>query len=90
MTQDELAQAADMSVDMISRIEAGATGVRFPSISKLSKALSVDPAELFTSELSTSGIHRAALDDVTAKLAKLSEKDLRWLEGIIDAALKRR
>jgi transcriptional regulator with XRE-family HTH domain len=48
MTQEDLAEAAGLSVDMISKIEVGATGARFPSIERLAKAGQVDPAELFT------------------------------------------
>jgi transcriptional regulator with XRE-family HTH domain len=90
MRQEDLASAADMSVDMIARIEAGKTGVRFPTIEKLSKALQIDPAELFTHELPAGAVRRSALTDLTARLAKLSDKDLERATAVLEAALKLR
>lgn len=89
-TQEKLAEIAGVSVDMISRIEAGGTGARFPNIVKIANALDVDPAELFTSELLSGAAARAPLSDLVAKLGRLSETDLRWIDGLIDAALKTR
>jgi transcriptional regulator with XRE-family HTH domain len=39
LTQEDLAEAAGLSVDMISKIEVGATGARFPSIERLARAV---------------------------------------------------
>ncbi|MDB5429202.1 MAG: family transcriptional regulator [Caulobacter sp.] len=90
MTQEVLAEASGVSRDMISRIEAGATGVRFATIEKLSTALGVDPAELFTPELAVGARQRAALSNLTARLAALSDKDLAWVTALLDTALKSR
>lgn len=87
LTQEQLAAVAEMSVDMIARIEAGKTGVRFPSIEKLSRALKIDPAALFTHEVEGRGGLYAAF---CARVAKLSDDDLRWLSGVMDAAIKPR
>ena len=51
MTQESLATASGVSPDMIARMESGATGARFHTIVKLSEALGIDPAELFTHEI---------------------------------------
>lgn len=88
LTQEALASAAGVSVDMVSRIESGATGVRFAMITKLAEALEVDPAELFTTSAGQA-VQRPRLNDISARLAALSDKDLKWIEGIIEAALKR-
>jgi len=89
MTQETLAEAADVSVDMISKIEVGASGARFPVIERLAAALHVDPAEFFSTEIRTG---RAAEDDVfadlTARLWGLPEAELYWLSDLIDAALR--
>jgi transcriptional regulator with XRE-family HTH domain len=90
MTQDALAAAAGLSVDMVSRIEAGATGARFGTIEKLAEALGVDAAELFTPELSPGARQRAALSNVTARLASLSDRDLAWVSDVLDAVLRAR
>ncbi len=51
MSQEALAEAAEISVEMISKLERGASGARFPVIERLAGALKVDPAEFFTTEL---------------------------------------
>ena len=63
-----VAEAAGLSVDMISKIEIGATGARFPSIERLAQAVQVDPAELFTSHLPSGVMNRGAFGEITAKL----------------------
>jgi len=74
---------------MISKIEVGASGARFPVIERLAAALHVDPAELFSTDIRTG---RAAEDDVfadlSARLWGLPEPELRWLSELIDAALR--
>ncbi|MFT4095751.1 MAG: helix-turn-helix transcriptional regulator [Rhodoblastus sp.] len=90
MTQEALAEAADLSVDMVSKIESGASGARFPVVERLAEALQVDPAELFTTEIPNGAIKRKALNDLTARLAALSDQDLTWAEGILAAALRPR
>lgn len=90
LTQEVLAEKAGISVDMISKIETGATGARFPVIERLADALGVDPAELFTSEIPGGAINRGPLVDLTTQLAGLSEIDLRWISGVIEAALRSR
>lgn len=88
-TQRKLAEAAELDEDTIGRIELGRRGVSFGTIEKLAKALQIDPAELFTSELPGTALHRTA-GDLTAKLASLRAEDHVWIGGIIDAALKPR
>lgn len=90
LTQDALAAKAGLSVDMISRIETGATGARFPTILKLSDALEVDPAELFSSEVPSGAKDRAALSGVVSRLGGLSDRDLSWVTQLLDVALRRR
>lgn len=87
-TQEELAADTGISVDMITRLEGGGTGVRFPNIAKIANALGVDPAELFTSEIPSGALQRAKLANVVARLARMSDKELDWAEGVLEAALK--
>ena len=87
-TQRKLAETADLSDDMLARIEVGATGVSFATIEKLANALQVDPAELFTSELPTGALLREPLGDVVLKIAGLKPEEIRWIGGIVDAALR--
>ncbi len=90
ITQEELSSRAEVSVDMISRIEAGATGARFTTIDKLARALLVDPAELFTPDLPEGALQRRQLTSVVSRLAKLSDKDLLWVDEVLKAVLKHR
>lgn len=89
MTQDQLAAAADVSVDMISKVETGATGARFPLIERLAEALKIDAAELFTSELPTTR-RNPVLSELNIRLSGLDESELLWIKSIIDAALRPR
>lgn len=90
MTQHDLAEASELSDDMIARIEAGGTGVRFPSIEKIALALNVDPAELFLPEGLAERPVRSALANLTARLSNLSDRDLLWVDNLLNAALKSR
>jgi hypothetical protein len=74
---------------MISKIEVGATGARFPSIERLAQAVQVDPAELFSSDLPSGAMNRGAFGEITAKLSTLPESDLVWISALIDVALGR-
>ena len=89
-TQRKLAEASELSDDMIARIEAGATGASFKTIEKLANALNVDPAELFGAGSGSSLFATGELSDLTARLAKLNPGELLWLRRIIDAALASR
>lgn len=90
ISQRELSDRADISVEMVSKIEIGATGARFGNIEKLANALSVDPAEFFTTEVPSSTFKRRAYIDLTTRLASLSDDELEWIKGVIEAALKGR
>lgn len=87
LTQEQLAEAADISADMIAKIETGASGARFPVIERIAGALDVDPAELFSAEMPSGLINRAAFLDISTRLAGLSGPDLAWMSGIVEAAL---
>lgn len=89
LTQEALAERANISTDMVSKIEGGNSGARFRVIRQLAEALQVDPAELFTADLPAGQLHRSVLIEITARLASLGESEMRWLNGIIEAALRR-
>ncbi|AZU03134.1 XRE family transcriptional regulator [Glycocaulis alkaliphilus] len=88
MTQQDLAEAVDASVYMISKMESSASGTSFSMIERLARALSLDPAELFTADLPASHFQRSAYGRITRQLVDLDEDELEWLEGVITAALK--
>lgn len=90
LTQDQLAAVASVSVDMISKIETGTTGARFPLIERLAEALGIDPAELFTTELPSAKSRNPVFTALTVRLAGLNDEDLIWINGVVEAALKQR
>lgn len=89
LTQEALAEAAGLSVDMISKIEVGATGARFPSIERLAKAVDVDPADLFSDRMLEKSLRPGAFSEISSKLADLSEADLIWVNALLEVALNR-
>lgn len=88
LTQEALAAAAGLSVDMISRMESGGTGARFATIEKLSAALEIDAAELFAADFKEVEMNRPALRAVTARLMSLSDRELKWAGELLDKALE--
>lgn len=90
MTQQQLADKTGISLDMINRIERGVSGARFPNIEKLAEALEVDPAELFTPDLPQGANQRRALTDLVSRLSGLPDRDIEWIDRLLDAALKAR
>lgn len=90
LTQQQLAEQSGISHDMINRIERGVAAARFPNISKLAAALDIDPAEFFTPNLSASSTRTAALTNLVARLSALPDRDILWIDQLLDAALKPR
>lgn len=89
-TQQQLADRSEVSIDMINRIERGVAAARFPNITKLAEALDVDPAELFTPDLPTGATKSPALTNLISRLSALPDRDLTWIDQLLDAALKPR
>lgn len=88
LTQQGLAERANISTDMVSKIEGGSSGARFGVIAQLAQALEVDPAELFTPALPDGQLQRSTLTEITSRLASLSESELLWLRTVLEAALQ--
>lgn len=88
LTQEALAERANISTDMVSKIEGGNSGARFGVITKVAQALGVDPAELFTPDLPAGRLQRATLTEISSRLAGLGDGELEWVKGIIEAALR--
>lgn len=90
LTQQQLAEAADLSPTMIVRIENGSSGARFPSIERIAQALSVDPAELFTPSSNQHARVNPVLLDIHTQLAGLRERDLTWVRELLEVSLRSR
>lgn len=89
-TQGELAEKAQISIDMVTKLETGASGARFPVIERLAATLEIDPAELFTTELHKGAFGRRQLVSITSRLATLDDGDLSWIANLIDSVLDRK
>lgn len=87
LTQEGLAEAADLSPEMVAKIETGKSGARFPVIERIAGALDIDPAELFTTQLPAGALQKSAYGALSLRLASLAEGDLLWIGRIVDAAL---
>lgn len=90
LSQQQLAEQSELSLDTINRVERGVAGVKFSSIDRIAAALKVDPAELFTPDLPHGYGRRRELSNITARLSTLSDSDLVWVDTLLDAALKSR
>ncbi|MCA0431624.1 MAG: helix-turn-helix transcriptional regulator [Proteobacteria bacterium] len=77
-TQDDLAEAAQVSTDMIAKIETGVTGARFGTIQRLANALEVDPSELFYSQIPRKGAYRGKRGEIAELLETLPDAELDW------------
>jgi transcriptional regulator with XRE-family HTH domain len=87
LTQEGLAEVADLSPEMVAKIETGKSGARFPVIERIAAALDIDPAELFTTQLPSGAFQKGAYGALSMRLSSLSEGDLLWIGRIIDAVL---
>lgn len=78
ITQAQLAEMTDLSLDMISRIERGVTGPSFTTIEKLTSVLEVPEIALFSSSILTfpHGERGKLLQKINANLSKMNEKEL--------------
>lgn len=90
MTQDDLADKSGLTKDMITKLERGLTGASFESIGKLAAAFDADPAALFSAEAQLRKARSKTRQRISEMLAVLHEDDLKWLEVLLQAALKPR
>ena len=90
LTQDGLAAKADLSVDQISKLETGKTGASFEAMAKLADALNIDAAAFFTNAIDSRATKRPAFSKLVAKLARLTDEQLVWIDGVVSAALQSR
>jgi transcriptional regulator with XRE-family HTH domain len=89
LTQGQLAEATDLSLEMIGRLERGLTAPSFDTIATLAKALQVAPAELFGAEPSAiTGERREVLDRINKLLASASYAELRRVQRVLAALLQ--
>ena len=86
LTQDALAVASDLSVDMVKRLEAGRIGASFDAVGRLADALNIDVGKLFVQE---EGGSRRVLDRLVFELSSMTDEELAWLSTVIEAVRRR-
>jgi transcriptional regulator with XRE-family HTH domain len=88
MTQAQLAEATDLSLEMIGRLERGVTTPSFETIAALTAALQVPVAALFGAEPGeTEGERGQVVARIRDLLARYPDRDLRRVERVLAALL---
>lgn len=83
LSQEELAEKADVSAQMLSTAERGTKALRPENLLKLSKALEVSADYLLTGD-----INQYDFDIITNKISHLSPEKIRIIERIIDECVE--
>lgn len=89
LTQQELAERAKLSLEMIGRIERGTAAPSLESIEVLSDVLGVPARDLFGAGPYAAGKRSGKLGAIVAKLAVLKPDDLQWIDELLNVATKR-
>jgi transcriptional regulator with XRE-family HTH domain len=89
LTQAQLAEAADLSLEMIGRVERGLTAPSFETIAGLISALRIAPAELFGAEpTDREGERREIIGRISQLLASASDAQVRQAERVLNALIR--
>lgn len=92
LTQAQLAELCDLSIDMVGRIERGDAAPSFDTIEKLVEALQAPAPTLFGGlplvPDSTPGRDRA-LSRIIKRVGALGERELEWIDRVLVAVLRR-
>jgi len=90
LTQADLAEKADLSLEMIGKIERGAASPSFETIMQLSGVLNVAPDKFFNAgEITvTSGDRGKLLSRINVHLSKANEADLAKIERMLSEFVK--
>lgn len=82
LSQEELSERAGVTPQMLSTAERGAKAIRPENLLRISAALGVSADYLLTGDIVDKD-----LSNVSAKLKKVSAKQLRTIEKIIDECI---
>lgn len=87
LTQAQLAEAVDLSIDMIGKIERGKVGPSFETIERLAAALDVPEVVLFGTGVWSvpTGERGRILQRINRHLSKMNEDELDKVDGILAA-----
>ncbi|MBQ4637173.1 MAG: helix-turn-helix transcriptional regulator [Clostridia bacterium] len=79
LTQEELSEMVGVSTQMISNLELGKKAIRPMNLAKVSKAL-----DLSADYILSGGKSHGRIDEVSEKLAALSDSQLQTVSDLID------
>ncbi len=90
MSQESLALAAGINPAFVGHIERGMKSPTVNTLQKISGALQVSLAELFTpiTKEASSGERKAEIEHVEYLLENLSDEELRMIVQLLDAAVR--
>jgi transcriptional regulator with XRE-family HTH domain len=92
LTQANLAELCDLSLDMVGRMERGEIAPSFGTIERLSAALAISVAGLFGGQPiieADSPERERAFTRILGRLGPLSDRDLEWIDRVLVAMLRR-
>jgi transcriptional regulator with XRE-family HTH domain len=87
LTQAQLADKVDLSVDTIGQIERGKIAPSFDNIGALADALGVHPAELFGGLSRVPGKRNQPVQKIVDKLVQATPQQVAKVGKVIDAIL---
>lgn len=91
LTQAELAERINRSVNLVGRIERGDAAPSFETLEALSEALNTPVREFFgAGDFHVGGRQRDGLARLLGRAAALDRTDLEWLDKLVSVALSRR
>jgi transcriptional regulator with XRE-family HTH domain len=91
LTQAKLASLADLSVEMINRIERGVTAPSFPTLERLSRILKAPIRDFFgVAQHSVNSKRDDPFQQIVDTISGLGTEDLKWLQGLITHVLRRK
>ncbi len=82
MTQEQLAEQMDVSIQMISNLERGNKEIKISNLVKLASILNVTTDYILTGKQST------VLNNLPDKISSLSDDDLDLVERLVDRLIR--
>ena len=86
LTQENLAEMMDVSVQMVSNLECGRKAIRPENLVKLCDALNISADYVLFGKLTPHNISHVL--EIANKIANLSEKDRKMIEMLVDYCSK--
>lgn len=83
LTQEQLAEFIPIDQSHLVRIERGTVNITLETIEKISKALNIQPNQLFETDRSNKDVNREDLEKIQILLFDKSSEDIRRVNSIL-------